>query len=557
MTPVLWRLLRTYRWRLAAAMGLQALAGLCSLLPWMLLAWLAEPLARGQAQPALLALVLLAVLAWLGCQALAAHLAHRVDADLCNDLRLRLLAHLQRLPLDWFGRQGPDGVARLVEQDVRALHQLIAHAPNDLSNLLVVPLVALLWLAWLHPWLLLFCLLAGRRRLPAAALGALPRPGAAAQRRAGKALGGLWRIRPQPAAGPTVPRRRHTTGRRGVGGGLRRSVRRLGEAGRPPRRAGLRAVVDALAAGLGPARRAGPGCPRRAAGARPGLCLPAPAAGPGRPGGGAWPAAERLQQVFDQAPLAEGRSTREPVDGAVALHGLGHAYEGVEVLADIDLELEDGSLVALVGPSGSGKSTLLHLLARYMDAQRGELEVGGLALKDMPDAVRHRHIALVGQQAAALEISLADNIALFRPDADLQEIRQAARDACLDERIMALPRGYDSVPGRDLQLSGGELQRLALARALLSPARLLLLDEPTSALDPQTARQVLRDLRERGGGRTRVIVAHRLAEVSDADLILVLVAGRLVERGEHAALLAADGAYARLWREQNGAEVAA
>ncbi|WP_048299182.1 non-homologous end-joining DNA ligase, partial [Pseudomonas aeruginosa] len=204
-----------------------------------------------------------------------------------------------------------------------------------------------------------------------------------------------------------------------------------------------------------------------------------------------------LQQVFDQAPLAEGRSTREPVDGAVALHGLGHAYEGVEVLADIDLELEDGSLVALVGPSGSGKSTLLHLLARYMDAQRGELEVGGLALKDMPDAVRHRHIALVGQQAAALEISLADNIALFRPDADLQEIRQAARDACLDERIMALPRGYDSVPGRDLQLSGGELQRLALARALLSPARLLLLDEPTSALDPQTARQVLRDLRER------------------------------------------------------------
>ncbi len=181
----------------------------------------------------------------------------------------------------------------------------------------------------------------------------------------------------------------------------------------------------------------------------------------------------------------------------MALHGLGHAYEGVEVLADIDLELEDGSLVALVGPSGSGKSTLLHLLARYMDAQRGELEVGGLALKDMPDAVRHRHIALVGQQAAALEISLADNIALFRPDADLQEIRQAARDACLDERIMALPRGYDSVPGRDLQLSGGELQRLALARALLSPARLLLLDEPTSALDPQTARQVLRDLRER------------------------------------------------------------
>ncbi|KAB0737080.1 ABC transporter ATP-binding protein [Pseudomonas aeruginosa] len=261
--------------------------------------------------------------------------------------------------------------------------------------------------------------------------------------------------------------------------------------------------------------------------------------------------------MFDQPPLEEGRCATEPADGSVSLRGLGHAYDDREVLADIDLELADGSLVALVGPSGSGKSTLLHLLARHMDATRGELRVGGVALRDMPSAMRHRHLALVGQQAAALEISLADNIALLRPAAGLEEIRQAARDACLDERIMALPRGYDSVPGRDLQLSGGELQRLALARALLSPARLLLLDEPTSALDPRTARQVLRNLRERGGGRTRVIVAHRLAEVSDADLILVLADGRLVERGEHAALLAADGTYARLWREQSGTEVTA
>ncbi|MGI0806687.1 ATP-binding cassette domain-containing protein [Pseudomonas aeruginosa] len=518
MTPVLWRLLRTYRWRLAAAMGLQALAGLCSLLPWMLLAWLAEPLARGQAQPALLALVLLAVLAWLGCQALAAHLAHRVDADLCNDLRLRLLAHLQRLPLDWFGRQGPDGVARLVEQDVRALHQLIAHAPNDLSNLLVVPLVALLWLAWLHPWLLLFCLLplvlaaAGFLLLRSARYRDLVlRRNAALERLSadyGEFAHNLLLARQYPGAG--------------IQQGAEASAAAFGEAfGAWVKRVGHLAALVYVQLST------------------PWLL--------------AWVLLGALVLDALGVPLALGQACAF----LLLLHRLGHAYEGVEVLADIDLELKDGNLVALVGPSGSGKSTLLHLLARYMDAQRGELEIGGLALKDMPDAVRHRHIALVGQQAAALEISLADNIALFRPDADLPEIRQAARDACLDERIMALPRGYDSVPGRDLQLSGGELQRLALARALLSPARLLLLDEPTSALDPQTARQVLHNLRERGGGRTRVIVAHRLAEVSDADLILVLVAGRLVERGEHAALLAADGAYARLWREQNSAEVAA
>ncbi|MCO3357348.1 ABC transporter ATP-binding protein [Pseudomonas aeruginosa] len=505
MTPVLWRLLRTYRWRLAAAMGLQALAGLCSLLPWMLLAWLAEPLARGQAQPALLALVLLAVLAWLGCQALAAHLAHRVDADLCNDLRLRLLAHLQRLPLDWFGRQGPDGVARLVEQDVRALHQLIAHAPNDLSNLLVVPLVALLWLAWLHPWLLLFCLLplvlaaAGFLLLRSARYRDLVlRRNAALERLSadyGEFAHNLLLARQYPGAG--------------IQQGAEASAAAFGEAfGAWVKRVGHLAALVYVQLST------------------PWLL--------------AWVLLGALALDALGVPLA-----------------LGQACAFLLLLRALAAPVQALGGLSLIHISEPTRHALLHLLARYMDAQRGELEIGGLALKDMPDAVRHRHIALVGQQAAALEISLADNIALFRPDADLQEIRQAARDACLDERIMALPRGYDSVPGRDLQLSGGELQRLALARALLSPARLLLLDEPTSALDPQTARQVLRNLRERGGGRTRVIVAHRLAEVSDADLILVLVAGRLVERGEHAALLAADGAYARLWREQNGAEVAA
>ena len=515
MTPVLWRLLRTYRWRLAAAMGLQALAGLCSLLPWMLLAWLAEPLARGQAQPALLALVLLAVLAWLGCQALAAHLAHRVDADLCNDLRLRLLAHLQRLPLDWFGRQGPDGVARLVEQDVRALHQLIAHAPNDLSNLLVVPLVALLWLAWLHPWLLLFCLLP----LVLAAAGFLLlrsaryrdqvlRRNAALERLSadyGEFAHNLLLARQYPGAG--------------IQQGAEASAAAFGEAfGAWVKRVGhLAALVYVQLSTpwllawvlLGTLALDALGVPLALGQACAFLLLLRALAAPVQAlghGGDALlarappPSACSRCSTRRRWPRAARPASRSM---ARALRGLGHAYEGVEVLADIDLELKDGSLVALVGPSGSGKSTLLHLLARYMDAQRGELEIGGLALKDMPDAVRHRHIALVGQQAAALEISLADNIALFRPDADLQEIRQAARDACLDERIMALPRGYDSVPGRDLQLSGGELQRLALARALLSPARLLLLDEPTSALDPQTARQVLRNLRERGGGRTR------------------------------------------------------
>lgn len=570
MTPVLWRLLRPYRWRMGLAMGLQALAGLCSLLPWMLLAWLAEPLAQGVVNPTLLTLVLLAILAWLVCQALAAHLAHQVDADTCNDLRMRLLEHLQRLPLDWFGRQGQDGVARLVEQDVRALHQLIAHAPNDLSNLLVVPLAALLWLAWLQPWLLLF----GLVPLALAASGFYLLRSARYRDEVmhrNRALESLSADYGEFAHNLLLARQYPGTG---VQQGVEVSAATFGQAfsawvARVGHLASLVHVqlgtpwllawtlLGALALdALGVPLALGQACAFL-------LLLRAMAAPVQALGHGsdallvAQSAADRLQQVFDCTPLAEGQSTTQPTGGSLVVRGLGHAYDGKEVLADIDLELADGSLAALVGPSGSGKSTFLHLLARYMDADCGELRIGGVELREMPSAVRHRHIVLVGQQAAVLEISLADNIALFQPRADPEAVRQAARDACLDERIMALPRGYDSVPGRDVQLSGGELQRLALARALLSPARLLLLDEPTSAIDPQTARVLQRNLRVRGAGRTRLVVAHQLAEVSDADLILVMENGRIVARGRHAALLAAGGTYARLWRQQNGGEVAA
>ncbi|WIX32328.1 ABC transporter ATP-binding protein [Salinicola sp. JS01] len=570
MTPVLWRLLRPYRGRMSLAMGLQAVAGLCSLLPWMLLAWLAEPLAQGRAPSALLALVLLALLVWLSCQALAAHLAHQVDADLCHDLRWRLLSHLQRLPLAWFVHRGQDGVARRVEQDVRALHQLIAHAPNDLSNLLVVPLAAMLWLAWLQPWLLLFCLLplalacAGFLRLRSARYrDQVLRRNAALETLAadyGEFAHNLLLARQYPDAGV---QRRVEASARAFGEAFAAWVARAGHLAAlvylqlsTPWLLAWVVLGALLLDSLGVPLALGQVCAFL-------LLLRAMAAPVQALGHGgdallsARAAAERLQQVFAQAPLAEGRATTPPADGAVRVSGLGHAYEGEAVLSDIDLALPDGSLVALVGASGSGKSTLLHLLARYMDAGRGEISIGGVALRDLPDAVRHRHIVLVDQQAAALEISLADNIALLRPDAGLDEIRQAARLACLDRRIMALPRGYDSVPGSDLSLSGGELQRLALARALLSPARLLLFDEPTSALDPQTARQVLGNLHRHGDGRTRIVVAHRLSEVRDADLILVMADGRLVERGEHETLLAADGIYARLWHEQHGGEAAA
>ncbi|MFY0589386.1 ATP-binding cassette domain-containing protein, partial [Burkholderia pseudomallei] len=238
-----------------------------------------------------------------------------------------------------------------------------------------------------------------------------------------------------------------------------------------------------------------------------------------------------------------------PRDASIAIRGVCVEFDGVPVLHDIEATIEAGTTTAIVGPSGAGKSTLLTLLARFMDPARGEVRLGGVDLRMLPPRVLRERIAVVFQHAAALDVSIAENIALYRPDASRDDIRAAARAACLADRIDALPGGYDCRYGRDVRFSGGELQRLAIARALLSHAPLLLLDEPASALDPQTGRALRNALH--GGARTRVIVSHDLAAVRQADQILVMDRGRIVERGTHRALLDARGLYARLWAERD------
>jgi ATP-binding cassette subfamily C protein len=569
MTPVLWELLTPYRGRMALAMGLQAVAGLGSLLPWLFLSWWAGPLVDASSGAEWrpmgwgLGLVAATLVVWLVSQAVAAHVAHGVDADLCGDLRRRLLAHLGRVPLDWFSHQGQDGVARLADQDVRALHQLVAHAPNDLSNLVVVPVAALLCLAWLQPALLVFCLLPLAMAAGGFALmrSAVYREDVARRNAALEQLSADY-----GEFAHNLPLARQYPGA-GVQGGVEVSadgfetafsawVGRVGSVGAliqlvlgtPWLMAWVLLGAMALAA-FGAPLAVGPMCAFlllvRA------MAAPVQALGHGADAlMAARAAAERLQAVFDLTPLPEGQSNRTPSGDSVVVRGLCFSFPDREGLKDIDLDLAEGSLTAVVGPSGSGKSTLLHVLARHMDPQSGTIVVGGVALKDLPEAVRHRHIVLLTQQAVALDISLRENIALLRPEASLDEIRHAARAARLDDDIMALPLGYDSLSGRDVKLSGGELQRLALARALLSSARLFLLDEPTSATDPQTALALHGAMRDRLAGRTRLVVSHRLSEVSEADQILVLDQGQIVDRGTHAHLLSSGGLYADLWREQ-------
>lgn len=232
-----------------------------------------------------------------------------------------------------------------------------------------------------------------------------------------------------------------------------------------------------------------------------------------------------------------------------------------EVLRGIDLEIPAGRTVAVVGPTGSGKSTLARLLFRFFDVTGGRITIDGHDIRTLTQDSLRRGIGIVPQDCVLLNDSIRTNVAYGRPDARDDEIEAAARAARIDRLIAALPDGWETPVGeRGLKLSGGEKQRVAIARTILKDPAILILDEATSALDTATEREIQAELAELGRGRTTLVIAHRLSTVVDADRIVVLDAGRVIEAGTHAELLAAGGRYAAMWalqQESAGDEAAA
>lgn len=557
-------LLHPVRGRLLAAMLLQALAALVGLLPFIAVAELAPLLLAGEldsrgARFWLLAGAAALLLRLLGLAA-ALQITHLADSDLQRQLRQRIAEHLARVPLAWFGQQR-ETAERVLLDDVAALHQLVAHLPNNLVAALVVPLASLVYLLTVNVPMTLVVLvppLVALWRLrvmrTAAYRGERQRLGAALGELSTATLNFVQSIAMVKSFGRVERVQNDFFGAvQGFGRFFSQWVERW---------AGLGSSVEVL---LSPllvlALVLVAGVPLLAwGGLQPAHLLPFALLGPALAapvaalGHGADSlvqgrmAAQRIRQVLDTELLAQPSFSRQPEGHQVTFDAVDFSYpDGTQVLRGIDLQLQPGTLTALVGDSGAGKSTLATLLARFADVSGGAIRIGGVDLRDMDSATLYRQVAFVFQEVRLLRSSVLDNLRLGRPEASLAEVEEAARAAQIHERISALPEGYHSLLGAGLQLSGGEVQRLGIARAMLSQAPILVLDEATAASDPHSEAAIQQALSRLAAGRTVLVIAHRLSSIQDAEQIAVLQGGQLVECGRHQALLAQKGVYAGLW----------
>jgi ATP-binding cassette subfamily B protein len=265
---------------------------------------------------------------------------------------------------------------------------------------------------------------------------------------------------------------------------------------------------------------------------------------------------DRIFEYLDQpVDLEEGDRTLDAVRGEVRFEDVWFRYaqDGQPTLAGVDLTVPAGTTLALVGETGSGKTTLGYLAARLYDPDGGAIRLDGTDLRDLTFAALADAVGVVSQETYLFHASVRENLRFAKPEAGDEEVEEAARAAQVHDTIAALPEGYDTVVGeRGFRFSGGERQRIAIARTILRNPPVLILDEATSALDVQTERAVGEALDELAEGRTTLVIAHRLSTVREADQIAVLDAGRVVERGTHEELLALAGRYAELVARDSG-----
>jgi ATP-binding cassette, subfamily B, bacterial IrtA/YbtP len=567
----LWSLLAPAMGRLRVAVALQVVAALAGVVPFLAVAELGRvllaggPVDRGRVW----------AVAWVAAGALvvraalyltAGALTHFGDVDFQYATRRRMVARLGRVPLGWFTEHTSGLVKKAVTDDIGAMHHLVAHALLDLAAGIVVPLVCLAYLFtvdWRMTLVTLVPLVVGLYFYARAMSGAKTKVV-----EWDRALGRVSHAAVEFVEGIAVVK---------VFGQTRRAHRRFVDATTEYVSfflswvmAGLRAstlsevafspvvtLVVVLGGGAVFVTRGWLPAVNLLPFALVGLALTAPVFALGQNAfklRTARQAAAGVREVVDAAPLPEPAAPAIPAGHEVVFRDVRFSYDGrVDAVQGIDLTLRPGTVTALVGLSGSGKSTLAKLLPRFWDVTGGQITVGGVDVRQIPAGQLYRTVSFVFQDVQLVRTTIRDNIRLAAPEADEQTVRAAARAAQVDDRIMALPRGYDSVVGVDARLSGGEAQRVSIARALLADAPVLVLDEATAYADPASEAAIQDALARLAAGRTVLVIAHRLSTVVDADEIVVLDQGRIVQRGRHADLAAVEGRYRDLWEAQQRA----
>ncbi|ONI88689.1 ABC transporter [Actinosynnema sp. ALI-1.44] len=493
-------------------------------------------------------------------------IGHLLDNRVQLSLRRQLAARLGRAPIGWFSRRRTGELAKVVGEDVSAVHPFIAHTPGELVAAFVVPLVSMVYLFTIDWRLTLITLIpvvlavalvplmmtparlreqedfdAGMARIANSVVEFVQ--GIAVV----KAFGGAGRAhgRFRTAVDEFVTTfLRWVRGLSGIAAGMQLALS-------PPF-----VLLVVLIGGTALVTSGGMAPADLLPFLLLGLGLTAPVAALGHGFDEmqtARRAVGRIKDVLAVDPLPQPTCPGTAQGHRVELRDVRFGYEtDREVLRGIDLVLEPGTVTAVVGPSGSGKSTLVQLLPRFFDPTSGSVAIGGADLRELGSRQLYELVSFVFQDVRLLRASVTDNIALAVPDASPDDVVRAARLADIHDRILELPRGYDTVIGEDVKLSGGEAQRIAIARALLADTPVLVLDEATAFADPHTERAVRRALATLKGDRTILLIAHRMETVADADTVVMLEDGVVAEHGAPGDLVARNGKFAEFWRSQRG-----
>lgn len=552
------RLSKPIKVRILLAQIFTILSALLSFVPYLALVWLGDIFLSAQATGEqinavqvhkVVNLLVMAFLSKLFFHALSLIITHFADMKLRFIIRQRIVERLSHVPLAWFSQTDSGKIRNAVQDDTKTVHTVVAHAPVDMLNGVLAPLVLLVFMFVIN-WRLaligivtipLYFLLQGismkdmgpktaemNRHLGEVSstmielvagikvVKAFSKTGKAHQNYANAAeafsksywdwcapLIGLCSIAGELISAPLLLFVNFTGGALIMGAGLA-SLPQV-----------LACTLIAIVLPVAISSVANITWSYQMAGS----------------------AAIRLCDIMDTPVIPETKSPQKPNGLVLQVKDVTYSYGDTQALKGVNLTLNPNTITALIGPSGSGKSTLATLIARFDDPQNGSISLGGVDLRNISSQTLYDKIAFVLQDPMLINASIQRNISLARQDATIDEIRKAAKIAQIDDLIMSLPKGYDSVLGTDCSLSGGESQRVSIARAVLADAPILIMDEATAFADPDSELEIQKALNALIKDRTVLVIAHRLNAILGADQIAVMEQGEIVAIGTHHELL--------------------